>query len=106
MDNSVLEYFVNVYIPDDVKIALSTHGFGKVWSIVRTGQRCNQSSSNIHNGTFDKKANLKTLTILAKGLILDALLGPGRVSVIWYFTVLKKQTKKYIDRRSLKMESI
>ena len=37
-------------------------------AFVRTGQWCNQSSSNIHDGTFDKnsKINLKMLTILAK----------------------------------------
>ena len=56
MDISVFEYFDNGYIPDGIKVALSTHGFQNIWLIVRTGQRCNQSSSNIRNGTFDKNS--------------------------------------------------
>ena len=42
-----------------------------------------------------RKFNLKTLTILAKRLILEAWLGPGRVSAYWYFAVLKIQTNMY-----------
>ena len=53
------EYFDNVYISDGVKTALSTHGLGKIYLIafVRRGQWCNQSSSNIHDGAFDKNRN-------------------------------------------------
>ena len=42
--------------------------------IFGASQRCNQSSSNIDGGTFDKiviNINLKALSILAKRLILD-----------------------------------
>ena len=38
---------------------------------VRADQRCSQSPSNIHDRTFGN-INLKTLTILAKRLILAA----------------------------------
>ena len=56
MNISVLEYFNNVYTSDGIKIALSTHGLGNISLIafVRTGQWCNQSSSNNLDGTFDK----------------------------------------------------
>ena len=56
MNISALNCFDNVYISDGVKTALSTHGLGKILLIawVRTGQRCKQSSSNIHDRTFDK----------------------------------------------------
>ena len=37
--------------------------------------------------------NLKTSTILAKRLILDAWLGPGCALADWYITVLKNQSK-------------
>ena len=46
-----------------------------------------------------------TLTILAKILILDAWLGPGRASADGYITVLKIHTKRCINGRQLKMES-
>ena len=49
--------------------------------------------------------NLKTLTILAKRLILDALLGPGRASADCYIIALKIQTKIYIDGKQIKTES-
>ena len=68
-----------------------------IWLIacVRIGQRCNQSPSNTHDGTFDKnsKVNWKTVTILAKRLILVAWMGPGLASKDEYITVLKIQTK-------------
>ena len=43
--------------------------------------------------------NLKTLTILAKRLILLDLLGPERVSAEGYITLLKMQMKICKDRR-------
>ena len=41
---------------NDVKTALPTHQLGKIQLIicVRTGQRCNQSSSIIHDDAFEK----------------------------------------------------
>ena len=55
---SIDECFDNAYISDSVKTALSTHGSRNTWSIicVRTGQSCNQNSSNIHDGTLDKNS--------------------------------------------------
>ena len=47
---------------------------------VKTVQWCDQSSSNIHNGTSDKNSKFKTLTILTKRLIKDAWLSPGPAS--------------------------
>ena len=88
MNISIFESTDNVYISYGVEIAFSTHGLGNIWLIafVRTGQQCNQSSSNIHDGSFDKnreQVNLKTFlaTILAKRLILDTWLG---ASEDWY----------------------
>ena len=52
ISTSVVECFDNVYISDSAKTALSTRRLGKI----RTGQSCNQSSSNIHDGTFDKNS--------------------------------------------------
>ena len=49
--------------------------------------------------------NLKTLTILAKRLILDASLGPGRYSSDLYIMVLKIQTKICIQTNTIKNES-
>ena len=49
--------------------------------------------------------NWKTLTILAKELILDARLDPGCASVEWYQKALKIQTKTCKDGRQVKMES-
>ena len=49
--------------------------------------------------------SLKMIPILAKRLILDALLGPGRASANWYSTALKNQQKKCIDEKQVKMES-
>ena len=46
--------------------------------------------------------NLKPLTILARRLILDAWLSPGRVSADWYITVLKIQTKIWIQTKTIK----
>ena len=56
MNTSVLECFDNVYISDEVKTALSNHGLRNIQLIacVRTGQKCNQSPSNIHDVTLDK----------------------------------------------------
>ena len=51
------------------------------------------------------KVNLKTLTILAKRLNLDAWLGPGRAPADGYMTVLKVQTEICQDGRRVKMES-
>ena len=51
------------------------------------------------------KVNLKTLTILAKRLILDAWLGPGQAFANGYITVLKVQTEICKDGRWVKMES-
>ena len=48
--------------------------------------------------------NLKTSTILAKRLILNAWVSPGYVSADWYIAVLKIQTKIYKDGRQVKME--
>ena len=58
INTSVLECFDNVYISDGVKTTLSIHGLENIELIAcaRTGQRCNQSSSNIHDGTFDKNS--------------------------------------------------
>ena len=69
-----------MFISDGVKIVLLRHGLGNTQLIacVKTDPRCDQSSSNIHGCTFSN-INLKTLTILAKRLILVARLGPGRV---------------------------
>ena len=47
--------------------------------------------------------NLKTSTILAKRLILDAWLGPGCAPADWCITVLKVQTKICKDGRQVKM---
>ena len=71
MNISVFESIDNVCISYDVEIAFSIHGLRNIWLItfVRTGQWCNQSFLNIHDGSFDKyseQVNLKTLTILAK----------------------------------------
>ena len=49
--------------------------------------------------------NLKTSTIFAKTLILDAWLGPGHASEDRYITVLKVQTKISMDGSQVKMES-
>ena len=49
--------------------------------------------------------SLKMIPILTKRFILDALLGPGRVSANWYITALKNQQKKCIDEKQVKMES-
>ena len=53
-----LNIFDYVYMSYDVKIALSDHGLGNIYLIafVGTGQRSNQSYSNIHDGTFDKSS--------------------------------------------------
>ena len=58
MSTSVLECFDNFYISDGIETDLSTHGLGNICltACFRTGQRCNQSSSNIHDGTFDKNS--------------------------------------------------
>ena len=58
MNISALKCFDNVYISDGGKTDLSTHGLGKILLIawVRTDQRCKQSSSNIHDRTFDKNS--------------------------------------------------
>ena len=50
---------------------------------IRTVQRCNQSSSFIHDGAFDiivSNVTLKTSSIFAKTLILGGKLGPARAS--------------------------
>ena len=57
---------------------------------IRTGQWCNQSSSNI---------------ILAKRLILDAWVGPGCAFTDWYITVLKIHTKIYKNGRQVKIKT-
>ena len=49
--------------------------------------------------------NLNRLIILAKRLILDAWLGPGRASADWYIAVLKIQLKICIDEEQVKMVS-
>ena len=58
MNISAIEYFDNVYIFDDVKTTLSSHGLGNISLIacIRTSQRCNQDPSNIHDGTFGKNS--------------------------------------------------
>ena len=45
---------------------------------------------------------LKALNILARRLILDAWLSPGRVSADWYITLLKIQTKIWIQTKTIK----
>ena len=50
-------------------------------------------------------ADLKTSTLLAKRLILDASLGPEPASVDEYIAVLKTQTKICKDGRQVKMKS-
>ena len=49
--------------------------------------------------------SLKTLTILAKKLILVAWLGPGHVSADGYIEVLKIQIRICKDGGAVKMES-
>ena len=49
--------------------------------------------------------NFKTLTILAKRLILVAWLGPGRTSADGYITVLKIQMELCKDGRGVKTGS-
>ena len=51
------------------------------------------------------KINLETLTILAKRLILDGWLGPGRTSADCYITAIKIQMQLCIDGRQVKTES-
>ena len=85
MNISVLESSDNVYISDSVKIPFSAHGLEKIYliAIVRIGQRCNKSSSNIHDSLLTKivsNVNLKTLAILTKRIILDVRLSPGYAS--------------------------
>ena len=85
MNTSVLECFDNVYIPDEVKTALSNHGLRNIELIacVRTGQKCNQSPQTSMMLLWTKivrNVSLKALTILVKSLILDARLGPGHAS--------------------------
>ena len=75
------DILIKFYKSDGVKTTLSTHGLGKIELIVcvGTGQRCNQSPSNIHMVLQAKKVSnvdLKALTILTKRLILDAWLDP------------------------------
>ena len=63
---------------------------------VRTGQRGDQSYSNIHDRFLAKivsNVNLKTSTILAKRLILNAWLSPECAPADRYITVLKIQAK-------------
>ena len=69
---------------------------------VRTGQSCNQSSSNIH----DLDVSLRTLIILAEILILHAWVGPGHASADWYITVLKIQMKVCMNGRQVTMEQV
>ena len=56
-------------------------------------------SKNISN------VNLKQLTILAKRLILNTWLSPGRASADAYSAVLKIQTKICIDGRQVEIKS-
>ena len=49
--------------------------------------------------------NFITLTILAKRLILDAWLDPGRASANRYITVLKISTNICKDERQIKTKS-
>ena len=51
------------------------------------------------------KVNWKQLTILAKWLILDAWLGPGRASADWYSAVFKIQMKRCLDGRQVEIKS-
>ena len=108
MNINVFEYFDNVYISDSAKKCFIYSWIGKylINCIFKTDQRCNQSSSNIHDGIFDKKTvsniNLNSLTILARKLISDAWLGPGRISLDWYITFLKIQTKICIQTKTVK----
>ena len=53
-------------------------------------------------GKIVSNINLKTITILAKELILVALLGPGCVSADRYITCLKIQIEIYEDGRQVK----
>ena len=52
-----------------------------------------------------KKVNLKTLSILAERLILDAWLGPGRASADGHITVIKFETQICKDWKRVKTES-
>ena len=65
------------------------------------------SPSNIHDGTFDKNSqqHLKSLSILAKRLILDAWLGLGRVSADEHIAVFETQMKRCKDGRRGKIGS-
>ena len=45
---------------------------------MRTGERCNQSSLNIHDSAFGKNSNLKDVNYSLKRLILHGWLGIGR----------------------------
>ena len=57
MNINVFEYFDNVYTSDSAKKCFIYSRIGKylINCILKTDQWCNQSSSNIHDGIFDKK---------------------------------------------------
>ena len=67
--------------------------------------RALQTSTMVLLAKIFSNVNLKTSTVLAKRLILDAWLGPGRASADWYITALKIQTKICKVRRQVKVES-
>ena len=104
-----LTYFDKAHISDGVKTALSTHRLGNNYlhalEQVRGEIRALQTSMILLLAKIVNNVNLITLTILAKRLILDPWLSPGRNSAYWYITVIKIQTKMCKDRRQVKMES-
>ena len=64
-----------------------------------------QTSIMVLSTKIVSNLSLKTLTVLAKRLILDAWLGPGQASANRYITALKIQMNICIDGRQVKMES-
>ena len=68
---------------------------------VRVAIRAPQTSTMVLLAKIFNNVNLKTSTILAKRLILDAWLGPGRTSTDSYIAVLKIQTNIRKDGRQV-----
>ena len=78
-------------------LSVLQHVRGVIWDL--------QTSMIVLLTKIVSSVNLKALTILAKEIILDAWLGPGRASADRYITFHKIQTKICIDGRQVKLES-
>ena len=72
---------------------------------IRVAIRVLQTSTIVLLAIVISSINLKMSATFAKGLILNAWLGPGCASADWYITVFKIQTKICKDGRQVKMES-